>query len=80
MLHVRRINAAAELDALAGDWDRLSGGVPFRRFAWHCSWWRRFAADRCELYVLVAANDAGEVVGIAPWFLESTVARGRVVR
>ncbi|MCA9269292.1 MAG: GNAT family N-acetyltransferase, partial [Planctomycetales bacterium] len=29
---------------------------------------------------LVAANDAGEVVGIAPWFLESTVARGRVVR
>jgi CelD/BcsL family acetyltransferase involved in cellulose biosynthesis len=81
MLHVSRISTVDELLALAGDWNRLAGDVPFRLFAWHHAWWRHYGGSPRELFVLVArdAETRNQIRGIAPWFVESTGSRGRVI-
>lgn len=79
MLHVRRITALDDMAPLADDWNRLAGDVPFRCYPWHAGWWRNYAGPGRELYVLEVRDAQGNVVAIAPWFLELTAARGRVL-
>lgn len=58
-------------------------GIPFRGTAWLHSWWDHFhgtAEADGELFVLQVTDQAGEIVGIAPWFREHSVYHGRVVR
>jgi CelD/BcsL family acetyltransferase involved in cellulose biosynthesis len=95
-MHVSRITTASELAALARDWNCLAGGVPFRRHEWLAAWWPHYGsadgADKMladaphgvrpgsELFVLAVRNAMGHLVGVAPWFIEPTLAAGRVVR
>src|SRR5262245_10005132 len=81
MLQVTRITSADELLPLAGDWNRLASDVPFRQFAWHHAWWRHYGVAGRELFVLVVrdAENPNHVRGIAPWFIEGTPSRGRVI-
>jgi CelD/BcsL family acetyltransferase involved in cellulose biosynthesis len=79
-LRVRRVAAAAEIAALAGDWNRLAGDVPFRRPDWLEPWWRHYRLPDWELFVLVVEDAASRVVGLAPWYLASTPGQGRVLR
>ncbi len=69
----------------AESWDRLSGGVPFRSWAWLSSWWRHYGATSPDdpnnrLMVLGAVDTSGRLVGIAPWRVERLSAKGWVVR
>ena len=77
-MEVVRLATAAELEPLCDDWNRLAGGVPFRRSEWLLTWWRHYG-QRGELYTL-AVRDRGRLVGLAPWFLERSRSRGRIVR
>jgi hypothetical protein len=79
----RNLEAAA---ALATDWDRLAGGVPFRSWAWQSHWWRHYGEARvghdakASLFTLGVLDRAGVLIGIAPWYLARSAAEGRVVR
>jgi CelD/BcsL family acetyltransferase involved in cellulose biosynthesis len=70
---VEPVVTEAALDALEGDWNRLSGGTEspnvFMTYGWFRSWIRRLVQDERKLgfqpYVLVLKR-GGEVVGISP--------------
>ncbi|HEV2968623.1 MAG TPA: GNAT family N-acetyltransferase [Pirellulales bacterium] len=79
-LHARRLKTMVDLAALADDWNRLAGDVPFRRWDWLVPWWRNYRQASTELFVLAVEDDAGQVIGLAPWYVEPTAGRGRVVR
>jgi CelD/BcsL family acetyltransferase involved in cellulose biosynthesis len=84
-MQVARINNVDELARLSTAWNRLAGDVPFRRCEWLVPWWRHYgpaissAQRQVELFT-IGVYDSGELVGLAPWFLDRSHARGRVVR
>lgn len=82
-MRVVRLSTVEELEEVSAPWNALSRGAPFRTHDWLASWWRFYGNDR-ELYVLAAVDDAGEdageIVGLAPLYLEKSTARGRVLK
>ncbi len=89
MAAVMRIFCPTTLDELApyaDDWDRLTGGVPFRSWTWLWHWWQHYGpqndADglRTRLAVLCVFDDADALMGIAPWYLDCSAMHGRVLR
>jgi len=69
-----------ELSPYADDWDRLSGGVPFRSWAWLSTWWRHYGEGRkgARLFVPCVFDSRERLIGLAPWYLDES-AWGRVV-
>jgi CelD/BcsL family acetyltransferase involved in cellulose biosynthesis len=78
--HITRVDTQTLPSALADDWNRLAGDVPCRRWEWLAPWWRHYSAPGDELFVLLVRDSAGEVLGIAPWYLSRSLRQGRVVR
>lgn len=78
-MHVRRVSTAEDFEQLRPVWNQLAGDVPFQRWEWLRPWWAEFSKDR-QLFVLEARDDSGTVRGIAPWFAESSLVEGRVLR
>lgn len=78
-LHVARIGEG-KLGSLRDAWNTLAGDVPFRKFEWNDTWWRHYRQPNAELWTLAVHGDGGEVLGIAPWYLEDTRRHGRVVQ
>jgi hypothetical protein len=82
-----RVGCFTSLDELAPyaeDWDRLAGGVPFRGWTWLSHWWRHYGPrDKAEELrshlAALCVFDEG-LIGIAPWYLECSALRGRVLR
>jgi len=74
-----------ELTPYADDWDRLAAGVPFRGWTWLSHWWRHYGprneteALRSRLATLCVFDDDA-LIGVAPWHLECSALRGRVLR
>jgi CelD/BcsL family acetyltransferase involved in cellulose biosynthesis len=69
----------------AESWDRLSGGVPFRSWAWQSTWWRHYGSQShgdggTRLMVLGVYDEADRLVGLAPWYLQRSRAKGQVLR
>lgn len=81
-LTIRCVDNQHDLARLASTWTELAGGIPFRQWEWLESWWRHLGSveRRARLMVVVVENTAGEVVGIAPWFLSRSPAGRRVIR
>jgi len=75
-----------ELAPYADDWDRLAAGVPFRGWTWLRNWWRHYGPQndaersRIHLAVLCIFDDSGALLGVAPWYVESTALHGRMLR
>ncbi len=75
-----------ELAPYAQQWDRLTGGVPFRSWTWLSHWWRCYGPDATShrppprLLVLGVFDHADMLVGAAPWCVESSSSRGDVIR
>jgi CelD/BcsL family acetyltransferase involved in cellulose biosynthesis len=80
MLKVSCIEDDEGLHALAEEWNRLAGDVPFRRWDWLEASWRYFRNVHRSLFTLVVRNDHGKLVGLAPWYRQQTLWQGRVVR
>ncbi|HEV3343150.1 MAG TPA: GNAT family N-acetyltransferase [Pirellulales bacterium] len=77
-LRVVRIEDERNLDPRA--WNVLSGAVPFRQHEWLAAWWSHLRGSRDELFVLAVYDSAGELIGLAPWYLAHERWLGRVVR
>ena len=85
-MRIVHFSTADSLLPYADDWDRLTAGVPFRSWTWLWHWWRHYGpqhdADepRTRLAVLGVFDDAGSLMGVAPWYLDCSALHGRVLR
>jgi len=79
-MHVTRVSSTEQLRDLAGGWNCLTRGVPFRSWEWLATWWEHYGGLRRELYVLPVYDRGGALVGVAPWYAENIRSRGRVLR
>ncbi|HEX4143021.1 MAG TPA: GNAT family N-acetyltransferase [Pirellulales bacterium] len=84
-MQVARIYDVDELARLSTTWNRLAGDVPFRRCEWLIPWWRHYGPAissvqrQVELFT-IGIYDSDQLVGLAPWFIDRSPTRGRVVR
>ena len=84
-LTVTRIRTLAALRPLTAAWSALAGDVPFRAPSWLVPWWEYYGEPeqgrraRRELCVLVVER-AGNVIGIAPWFVDRSPLWGRILK
>ncbi|QDU56448.1 GNAT family N-acetyltransferase [Aeoliella mucimassa] len=82
-VQVQSITTLAALEDLRASWNVLDGGVPFRSFDWLATWWKHYGAGdgstKQQLYVLVVQHHQ-QPLAIAPWYVEQSRTRGRVVR
>lgn len=67
------------LAPLLPQWEALAGGVPFRQWSWLGPWWHKYGTGH-DLFVLATYSDAGDVVGLSPWYAENLGAQGRTIR
>jgi len=79
-LKVETLRATEALEPLAGPWNQLAGPVVFRRWEWLASWWHHYQPRGAELLVLTVRDTAGELVAIAPWYLNRSAWQGGVIR
>lgn len=85
-MHIQCIRTSDELAGLADEWNRLAVDVPFQSCDWLETWWRIYgdSADRgdrtAELLTAAVRDNAGRLVGLAPWYLETSSWHGRVLR
>jgi len=58
-------------EALAPEWDGLAVAcaLPLCAPGWMLSWWRQLAPAASELRI-VAVRDGGELIALAPWFVQ----------
>ncbi len=84
-MQIYRTTTLDEIAALAGEWNSLAGGVPFRTFEWLGTWWRHYqpaltaAGRQVELYTLCVI-DNNELIGLAPWYLDRSRSAGHIIR
>ncbi len=83
-MRVELLSTPESLTPLFPQWNCLTRGVPFRRWEWLTSWWKHYGQGR-ELFVVAVFDDGGSngqeaLVGLAPWFVENTASRGRVIQ
>jgi CelD/BcsL family acetyltransferase involved in cellulose biosynthesis len=84
-MEVRRISTSEQLQALAPHWNRLARGVPFRSWQWLGTWWQHYGGPNAgqnselELFTL-CVYDQGELIAIAPWYVQMVALHGRVVQ
>ena len=77
---ITTLETAESLDALAGSWNALSAEVPFRSHEWLTNWWRHYGGSSRRLFVVALRDSAGQLIGLAPWYIERVPGSGRVVR
>lgn len=72
-----------ELAGLAPYWTALARGVPFRSWCWLAGWWRHYSDADDEsrsLFALAVYDRHNNLIGLAPWFIDSRSKQGDVVR
>lgn len=81
-MRISRLHTLEDMRAVAPAWNELAGDNPFRSTTWLHTWWKHYGSDspHNELYTLVASDENNEIVGIAPWYCEKHLSRGRIVR
>jgi CelD/BcsL family acetyltransferase involved in cellulose biosynthesis len=67
---------------LEAEWNELlhrsTSDRVFSTWEWQCAWWEAYRPG--ELWVITCRNETGQLIGIAPWFIETHPVLGRVVR
>ncbi|HEY2880844.1 MAG TPA: GNAT family N-acetyltransferase [Pirellulales bacterium] len=86
-MHIERHFNFATLADQFPAWNALAQGVPFRQWEWVEAWWRHYGCDAngspkpdYELLVLAVHDDAGHLIGVAPWYRHKTRTGARVIR
>ncbi|NQT40407.1 MAG: GNAT family N-acetyltransferase [Planctomycetes bacterium] len=83
---VVRFHSLDPLASRAGEWDRMTRDVPFRSWAWASHWWRHYGDDprrtdrKTALFTLGVLDQTDALLGLAPWYVEDSLAEGRVLR
>lgn len=78
-LRVERV-AYGQWPELKATWNELAAGVPFLQYEWLESWWQAYRTGRDELYLLAVKDEAGRLVGLTPWYLNTSTMNGKVLR
>lgn len=84
-MQVTSITSLDELESLAADWRKIADRQPFLGPEWLITWWRHLGqgdpqdAKAPQLAVL-AVHDEGELVALAPWYVEHSLLHGRTLR
>ncbi len=78
-MQVTRLSDIRQCDHIAAAWNCMARSVPFRRTSWLHSWWNHYWSSG-DLFVLQVSDARGEIVGIAPWYVEHSLRHGRVIR
>lgn len=50
----------------------------FSTWEWQSTWWSAYTPG--QLWVITVRHDSGQLIGIAPWFIENHPEHGRIVR
>ncbi|HEX4414644.1 MAG TPA: GNAT family N-acetyltransferase [Lacipirellulaceae bacterium] len=91
-MRVERVNEWSGLQALQREWNALSAGKPLRSWDWLATWWTfygRSEKSNRDLFVLAVYDDDAtpsndntirRLVGVAPWYIEQSTLKGRVLR
>lgn len=70
-------------DLLKSEWNgllhRSIADCIFSTWEWQSTWWDAYQ-ERGKLLVITARDESGELLGIAPWFIDNHPTLGRVVR
>lgn len=79
---VEVFESEAGFEALRGEWNDLLHRSPtdtlFLRWEWQSLWWKAYHPG--SLFIAAVRDDGGALVGIAPWFIDTTSPDERVVR
>lgn len=84
-MHIDLITSGEELSRLSDDWRLLAGDAVFAGPDWLIPWWRHLGSRSKDgraprLATLAVRDDAGELVAIAPWYLDESRLQGRTLR
>lgn len=81
-MRIVNFSTLEELDNYSHQWDQICGEVPFRSWDWASTWWQYYGHwdSSRELFVLGVFDEFDKLVGLAPWYIESSMAFGRIVR
>lgn len=69
----------SDLDRNRDQWDSVASDYPFFRWSWMGNWMRFLGTD-LELAVVVAVDDDGKWIGIAPWCIDGRTPFSRRLR
>lgn len=78
-MRTQLFDSLSAIEPLASSWDELAGPIPFRRWAWLANWWREYGGKH-QLFVIAVLGDNGQLIGVAPWYVEDRGAQGRAIR
>lgn len=81
-MRVQLLDTPELLVEWAEPWNEIASGHPLRGYEWYSGWWRHYGQNDASqsLLVLAILDDANRLVGLAPWRVEQSVRRGRVIR
>jgi CelD/BcsL family acetyltransferase involved in cellulose biosynthesis len=85
-MHVTSITSLDELESLAADWRKIADRQPFLGPDWLITWWRHLGqrdphgAKAPQLAVLAVHDEHGELIALAPWYVEQSLLHGRTLR
>ncbi len=85
-MRVELITEPDKLERYVAAWRRLACRQPFNGPDWLLAWWEHLgnAGSReshpNELFALAVTDEQGDLVAVAPWYLEHTRLHGRAVR
>jgi CelD/BcsL family acetyltransferase involved in cellulose biosynthesis len=80
MLTSRLITTDAELAVLEQPWNELAGGEPLRSWDWLATWWKHYGKLGDRRLHVVAVFDDEQLIGVAPWYVDRSFAKGSVIR
>lgn len=78
-LRLEVIREPQELTPFLPFW-RAQAPTPLQSPEWMLAWWSAFASTNSKLSVLIVSTEAGDVVGLAPFYLRDDWSDGRSLR
>lgn len=82
LIHITTYTTTSIFDDIAPQWnalvERSINNTPFATVQWNQTWWQAYQPG--ELWVAVCENDAQQIIGIAPWFIEKQADNTSVLR
>lgn len=77
-VEVLQANSMASLTPYLESWRNLAAGRPMLTPEWLLGWWDAFAKKNEELSILLAFEDNGALIGLAPLYLQWTAGKATV--
>lgn len=80
MTRIDVIDNATALAQLMPEWKQLALPSPMQSPEWQLAWWNAFHASQDTLHVMTIRDEAGQLIGLAPWYRREGFASGATLR